>query len=85
MPPDFGGEVLHFADGFLFGGVSHAAGVQENDIGCGFGRRQGVALGDELSGDRFGIALIHLATIGFDKNARHFVQECRESKPCQPD
>jgi len=33
---DFGGERLHFADGFLLGGVAHAASVEQDDIGGGF-------------------------------------------------
>ena len=33
--------------------------------------REGVALGHELGGDGFAVALVHLATVGFDVNTRH--------------
>ena len=32
---------------------------------------QGIALGDELSGDRFAVALVHLATVGLNENTGH--------------
>ena len=41
------------------------------DIGGGLGRGQGIALGHELRGDGFAVALVHLATVGLDVNARH--------------
>ena len=31
-----------------------------------FRRRERIALGDELRGDGFAVALVHLATVGFD-------------------
>ena len=33
--------------------------------------RQGIALGDELRGDGFAVALVHLATVSLDIDARH--------------
>ena len=36
-----------------------------------FQRRQSIALGHELGGDLFGIALVHLATVSLNINARH--------------
>ena len=36
-----------------------------------FGRGQRIALGDELRGDGFAVALVHLATVGFDVNTGH--------------
>lgn len=65
------GEFLHFADGFLLGLVADAAGVEEHDIGFLFGRSKRIAFGDELGGDGFGVALVHLTAIGFDVNTRH--------------
>ena len=65
------GEVFHFVDGLLFRGVADAAGVKENDIGHRRGGRERITFGDELGGDGFGIALVHLASVGFDVHARH--------------
>ena len=64
-------DVLHPADGFLLGVVAHAASIEQHHIRDVFGRGEGVALGDELSGDGFAIALVHLATVSFDIDARH--------------
>src|ERR1043166_5700089 len=69
----FGGEGLHFAEGLLLGGITHAAGVQEHDIGGGFRGGEAVAFADELSGDLFGVALIHLTTVSFDIDTRHLL------------
>src|SRR5688572_11253257 len=61
----------HFADGFLLGSIADAARVQQHDICAGLGLREGIALRDELGGDRFGIALVHLAAVGFYVNTEH--------------
>ena len=61
----------HFADGLLLGEIADAAGVEQDDVGHVLGRGEGVALGDELGGDGFAVALVHLATVGLDVNARH--------------
>src|SRR5665213_644696 len=71
MLADFGGDVLHFADGLLFGHVAHAASVEKNDICGGFGWGQSVAFGGQLGGDGFRVALVHLATVSFDVNTGH--------------
>jgi hypothetical protein len=71
VPPPISHQVLHFAEGFLLGKIAHAARVKQDDIGYGFGGRKVVSLGDELSGDGFRIALVHLATVRLDKNTRH--------------
>jgi hypothetical protein len=68
---DVGGDILHFADGFLFRHIAHAASIQQDDIGHRLGRGQGIALGHELGRDRFRIALIHLATVSLDIDAGH--------------
>src|SRR5258707_56764 len=54
-------DVLHFAKSLLFSGVAHAASIEENDFRSRLGSRQRVALGNKLSGDLFGVTLIHLA------------------------
>ena len=69
---DVAGDVLHLVDGLLLGIVAHAAGVEQHDVRDVFGRGEGVAFGDELRGDGFAVALVHLATVGFDIDARHF-------------
>ncbi len=68
---DFGGERLHFADGLLLGGIAHTAGVEQDDVGGGFRGSESIALGNELRGDGFGVALVHLAPVGFDIDTRH--------------
>ena len=70
---DIGGDVLHFADGLLFRHVAHGAGVEQNDIRPRLGRGEGVAFGGQLSGDGLGVALVHLAAVGFDIDAWHEV------------
>ena len=35
--------------------------------------RERIALGDELGGDGFAVALVHLASVGFDENAWHVI------------
>src|SRR5438105_10723262 len=67
----FDGEILHAAESLLLGGIAHTAGVEENDVGKSFTRGESIAASGQLSGDSFAIALIHLATVSFDKNARH--------------
>ncbi len=71
---EFRCQGLHLAKSLFFGRIAHAASVEQDDVGGGLRRRQGVALGDELSGDLFGVALIHLATVRFDIDTRHEVQ-----------
>ena len=71
MAADLGGDILHFADGFLLRHVAHAARVEQDDVGDRFGGGQGIALGHELGGDGLRIALVHLATVGLDVNTGH--------------
>ena len=40
MAANVGGDGAHFADGLLLGHVTHAAGVEEDDVGDGFARRK---------------------------------------------
>jgi hypothetical protein len=68
---DFRGEVLHFPEGLLFREVTHTARVEQNHVRPGFGRHEGVTLGHKLRGDGLAVALVHLATVGFDVNTRH--------------
>src|SRR6185437_208718 len=51
--------------------ITHAAGIEQNDVRQGFGFDEGIAFGDELRGDGFAVALVHLAPVSFDKNTRH--------------
>ena len=61
----------HLAHRLLFRQVAHAARVQQHHIRHLFGRRQGVALAHQLRRDRFAVALVHLASVGFDKHTGH--------------
>ena len=73
----FGCDVFHFVERLLLRQVAHAARVQQDHVGDVFRRRQRVALGHELGGDRFAVPLVHLAPVGFDIDCRH-LQKCRE-------
>ena len=64
-------EVLHFADGLLLREIAHAARVEQNHVGGTLRWRKRIAFGDELGGDGFAVALVHLAAVGFDENAWH--------------
>ena len=63
--------------GLLFRQVAHAARIQQNHVRDVFRLRQGVALRDELGGDRLTVPFVHLATVGFDVNTRHWLQARR--------
>ena len=67
----------HFAEGLLLGHVADAAGIEEDDIRDVLGGGEGIALGDELSGDGFAVAFIHLAAVRFDVNTRHVARVAR--------
>ena len=73
MRPLFGdlAKHSHFAKRFLIGHVAHAASVEQHDIGFVFAFNPLVTAGDERVCDLFGIALVHLATVGFDEELRH--------------
>ena len=64
-------DVFHLADGFLLGEIAHAACVQQHDISVRLGLGERIALGDELRGDGFAVALVHLASVSFYENAGH--------------
>ena len=55
----------------LFRLVAHAARIQQDHVRDVFRLRQGVALRDELGGDRLAVPFVHLAPVGFDVNTRH--------------
>ena len=65
-------EHSHFADRLLLGHVAHAAGVQQNHIGVGLCGHHAVAALDEHFRHLLGVALIHLAAVGFNIDAGHF-------------
>ncbi len=65
------GQRGHFSERLLLGHVAHRAGVEQDYIRDVFGPRQRIALGHELRGDRFAVALVHLATVSFNVNTRH--------------
>jgi len=66
-----GRQLRHPPERLLLGGVAHAARVEQHHVGRGLGSSEGIAPGDELGGDRFRIALVHLTAISLDENARH--------------
>ena len=78
MPAGFGDQVFHLTQGLLFGQVPDAAGIEQDHIGGGLRRSEGIAFGYKLSGDCFAVALVHLAAISFDINAGH----CWSEGPC---
>ncbi len=65
-------EIFHLAQRLLLGQVPHGAGVEQDDVGGGLRRREGITLGDELGGDSFTVALVHLAPVSFDIDTRHW-------------
>ncbi len=64
-------DIAHLVDGLLLGKIAHAAGVEQNHVGLGLGFDERIALGDELGGDGFAVALVHLAAVSFDENTGH--------------
>ena len=73
--PGFGvgarAEEAHFAEGFEFCFFADGAGVDEDDVGLGFVLGELVAVAQKHAGDLFGVALVHLAAVGFDEDAGH--------------
>ena len=61
----------HFADRLLLRHVAHGAGVQQHHVGVVLAPGHLVAAGDEHPGDLLGVALIHLAAVGFDEDPGH--------------
>ena len=64
-------EHAHFPERLLLGHVAHAAGVEEHHVRLGLVRRAFVAACQQRMRDLFGVALIHLAAVGFDEEFRH--------------
>jgi len=62
-------ELLHITDlalGLALGLLADAAGVEEQNVRRLLGVDHGMARLDQHSGQRFGVALVHLAAVGFD-------------------
>ena len=68
---EIGGQATHFVECFLLGEVPDAAGVEEDDVGVGLGGSECIPFGNELGGNGFAVALIHLAAVSFYVNAWH--------------
>ena len=64
-------EHAHLAQRFLVSHVTHAACVQEDDVGLRFVPDPLVAERRERMRDLFGVALVHLAAISLDEEFRH--------------
>ena len=71
IPPELPHHT-HLADGLLLGHVAHTAGVEQNHIGFGFIRDKLISALGEHFRHLIGVALIHLAAVGFDVDAGHF-------------
>ena len=56
----------------MLSGIAHAAGIEQNHISLRFVWGHRIAFGHELRGDRLAVALIHLASVSFNENTRHF-------------
>ncbi len=69
-------HVAGFAEGFLFGGVAHGAGVEEHDVAVVLGVDDAVAAGAEHRRNSVAVAFIHLASVGFDIDPVHSVAWC---------
>jgi hypothetical protein len=65
------GHEAHLAERLLLGHVAHAARVEQDDVGLGLVGRHFIAARGEHLRDLFGIALVHLATVGFDEDFGH--------------
>ena len=65
------GDVVHFSKRLLLGGIAHAACIQQDNIRPQRISRHTVALGHQLCRNSLGVALVHLATVGFDEYTRH--------------
>ena len=77
-------DILHFVQRLLLREIPHAARVQQDDIGGGFPGGEVIALGDELGGDGFAVALVHLASVGLDVNTRHNPEQLNSLSHGQP-
>ena len=64
-------EVAHFSEGFLLGLVADGTGVDEHGVRLVLVGRDRVAALAEHAGDLLGVALVHLASVGFDVNFGH--------------
>ena len=62
---------LHFADRLLFGHVTYGTGVEQHDISSFLAINQIVTAAGQIARNLFGIADIHLAAVGFDKDGGH--------------
>ena len=71
FPAGVAHEVPHLLDGLLLGEIPDGAGVEQDDVRRALGTGEGIALGHELGGDGFAVALVHLATVGLDVDAGH--------------
>jgi hypothetical protein len=71
LVPPVAAHAAHLAERLLLGLIAHRAGIHEDRVGIGLVAGDGVAaLGEHLR-DLFGVALVHLATVGADKNLGH--------------
>ena len=64
-------DVGGLADGLLLGGVTDAAGVEQQHIAIVFARHDSIAPGTQHRRDRLAVALVHLAPVGFDVDPVH--------------
>ena len=61
----------HLAERLLVGHVTHAASIQEDNVGFTFAFHPLVAARNERMRDLFRVALVHLATVSFNEKFRH--------------
>ena len=62
-------QVAGLADGLLFGGVAHAAGVEQQDVAVVLVGHDPIAPGAQHRRDSLAVALVHLAPVGLDVDA----------------
>jgi hypothetical protein len=71
LPLRHAAEHSHLAERLLLGHVTHAAGIEQNNIGLRLATDPLVAAGNERMRDLLGVALVHLAAISLDEEFRH--------------
>ena len=64
-------EKTHFAQRLLLGHIAHAAGVEQHDVGLVGVGGHFVAAGHQHLRDLLRVALVHLASVGFEEDLGH--------------
>src|SRR6478672_8110904 len=71
LPLRHAAEHSHLAKRLLLGHVTHAAGIEQNNIGLRLATDPLVAARNERMRDLLRVALVHLAAVGLNEKFRH--------------